>query len=355
MKVKEINQHNNFSILIILSLIITDIGSFYYSHKMVLSKFNTPSIIDYPMIIILGILILFRFFRLYNPSSLQSRLYELKIIFILTSVSTFLYLIYKISFNYITIQQSQHIVFLTLIFLLFVTTIRLLIRTFQKQLLKINIGLRDTIVLASKNKGYELLNSIFKNKYSGYKIVGYFSNDKHFNKQNILNDFNLNTCIFDYIDNAKDFIVHNNIKDVIIAFDSKESKNTINVISELRNLDVCIKIVPDMYDLLTGYAQMHSVTGMPLIDINPNILTELQFLIKRFLDIFVSFFGLILMSPILFVVSIIIKLTSKGPIIFKQERIGLNYKPFTVHKFRTMHEDSEKLLVLYGQRKMIQE
>jgi len=116
----------------------------------------------------------------------------------------------------------------------------------------------------------------------------------------------------------------------------------LNLISELRNLDVCIKIVPDIYDLLTGYAQMHSVTGMPLIDINPNILTELQFLLKRLIDIFVSFFTLIITFPILIIVSILIKFSSKGGIIFKQNRVGLNVRHFIVHKFRTMYDDSEK-------------
>jgi len=87
---------------------------------------------------------------------------------------------------------------------------------------------------------------------------------------------------------------------------------------------------------------MHSVTGMPLIDINPNILTEVQFLLKRLIDIFVSLFSLIITSPILLLVAIIIKLSSKGDIIFKQERVGLNNKSFIVHKFRTMYDQSEK-------------
>ncbi len=342
MKIKEVNQHSKFSILIIFLLILSDIVSFYYSHKIVLLRFDTPSIIDYPIIIILGVLFLFYFFKCYNPSSLQSRIQEVKIIVVLTCISTFLYLIYKIGLNYITIQQSQHIVFLTILFMILVIIFRLFIRTTQKQLLKYNIGVRNVIILANRDKGYNLLSSLYKKKYLGYKVVGYFYSDECTYKEEFISRFNLNSCIFLHIDNVEDFINNSNIKDVIISLESKESKKTINIISNLRNLDVCIKVVPDMYDILTGYSQMHSVTGMPLIEINPNILTELQVILKRIIDIFVSFFGLIAISPILIFIAILIKLTSKGPVIFKQERVGLNGASFIVHKFRTMYIDSEK-------------
>ena len=80
---------------------------------------------------------------------------------------------------------------------------------------------------------------------------------------------------------------------------------------------------------------------MPLIDINPNILTELQVILKRIIDLIV-FYGSDYNVTCIIFVAILIKLTSKGPIIFKQERIGLNGKAFMIHKFRTMYIDSEK-------------
>ena len=345
MKIKEINQHNNFSITIIILLIITDIFSYLFSYNLVLKLLNVPSIIDYPVLIIIGIVFLFRFFRRYNPSSLQSRLEEFKIILFLTTSSTFIYLVYKIILKNIDAQQSQNIVLLSMLFLIIDLILRLLIRTIQKQLLKKNIGLRNTIIIGSEKTSKNFIKKISKYKYSGFKILGYFHFEENSNINNYISKFqneSLKDCQSYHINDLKDFLNNTSIKEVIISLDSKQSKDAIEIISKLRNLNVCIKIVPDMYDLLTGYAQMHSVTGMPLIDINPNILTELQFSIKRILDIIVSFTGLIIMSPILIVISVIIKLTSKGPIIFKQERIGLNYKSFIVHKFRTMHEDSEK-------------
>jgi len=345
MKIKEINQHNSFSVLIILSLILCDIFSYFFAYYFVLVLLNIPAIIDYPILIVLGILSLFRFFGRYNPSSLESRLKEFKIIISLTSISTFIYLVYKIIFKVITIQQSQNIVLLSLLFLFIVLIFRLIIRTIQKQLLKLDVGLRNTIVIGSKNNGYEFLDKINIKQYSGFKILGYFDSQTNLKVKELLDansSFYFSSCYLGYLNEVKDFIKSKNIKEVIIALDKKEYSALLNLISELRNLDVCIKIVPDIYDLLTGYAQMHSVTGMPLIDINPNILTELQFLLKRLIDIFVSFFTLIITFPILIIVSILIKFSSKGGIIFKQNRVGLNGRHFIVHKFRTMYDDSEK-------------
>ncbi|OUW11132.1 MAG: hypothetical protein CBD26_03005 [Candidatus Pelagibacter sp. TMED166] len=345
MKIKEINQHNNFSILVIISLLLCDVFSYAISYKLVLNILNVPAIIDQPLLIAIGIIFLFRFFGRYNPSSLQSRLEEFKIIFILTTSSTFIYLVYKIMFKYIDAQQSQNIVLLSILFLFLDLFIRLIIRSIQKQLLKKNIGLRSTIVIGSFNTAKNFIEKISLYKYSGFKVLGYFHTDD--NKEigqyiEKLNNESLKDCKFFELNELYNFLNNNFINEVIIALDSKESSNIIEIISNLRNLDVCIKVVPGMYDLLTGYAQMHSVTGMPLIDINPNILTELQVFVKRIIDILVSFIGLIIMFPILLITSLFIKITSNGPIIFKQERIGLNGKSFIVHKFRTMHIDSEK-------------
>ena len=347
MKIKEIKQHTTFSIFIILSLIFCDIASYFTSYYIVLNYLNINSIVDYPIIIILGIFSLFYFFGRYNPSSLESRINEIKIISNLTFISTFIYLVYKIVLQSFTIKQAQNIVLLSLVFLLMVMLIRLFIRTIQKQLLKFNIGLRNTIVIGSDISGHNFLNTIIKKKYTGYKILGYFSysntdeSKKELNK--IINsNAILSNCYLGQVEEINRFIASKNINEVIIALSKKQDDILLSIISKLKNLDVCIKIVPDVYDLLTGYAKMHSVTGMPLIDINPNILTEFQIVLKRIIDISVSLFAIILTFPIVIISAIIIKLSSKGDIIFKQERIGLNGKPFMIHKFRTMYSGSEK-------------
>ena len=341
MKIREIKQHNYFSIIIILLLFFFDISTFYISYFSSLYLLNVGSIIDYPLIIVLGILFLFYFFGRYNPSSLQSRIKEFKIISSLTLLSTFIYLIYKIGFKVITIQQSQNIIILSLLFLLFNSVFRLFIRTFQKQLLKLNIGLRNTIIIGSEKKISYFNNEIKKKKYSGYNIIASFYISDLYNEELASPNKNILPYNISEIKDIEKFIKENRIKQVIIAYKGK-SNSLLNLITDLKNYDVCIKIVPDMYDVLTGYAKMHNVTGMPLIDINPNILTEMQIILKRFIDIIVSIIGITIMFIPFLIISLIIKISSSGKVIFKQDRVGIAGSEFTVHKFRTMYEDSEK-------------
>ena len=341
MKIREIKQHNFSSIVIILLLFIFDISTFYISYYYSLYLLNVGSIIDYPLIIVIGILFLFYFFGRYNPSSLQSRIKEFKIISSLTLMSTFIYLLYKIGLKVITIQQSQNIIILSLLFLLFNSICRLFIRTLQKQLLKLNIGLRNTLIIGTEKKISYFNDEIKKKKFSGYNIVACF----YINNLNEKLSININKNKLSYqlsdIKDIEKFITENRIREVIIAFKGKND-SLLNLITDLKNYDVCIKIVPDMYDVLTGYAKMHNVTGMPLIDINPNILTEMQIILKRFIDILVSVIGIIIMFVPFLIISLIIKISSRGNVIFKQGRVGIGGSEFTVHKFRTMYENSEE-------------
>ena len=350
MKIREIKQHNSFSITIIILLFIFDILSFYYSYYGVIRFLKVGPIINSPFIILIGIILLFYFFGRYNPSSLQSRSKEFKIIVLLTVSSTFIYLVYKLGLKIITIQQSQNIVILSLLFLLFAVISRLTIRTIQKQLLKLNIGLRNTIIIGSSNNGYQFLESISENKYLGYKVFAYCDSldtkerkeelERLFDKKYKINSRFLNCYIGSFLE-IEEFIVKNKINEVIIALSKDEDDLLLNIITKLKNYNVCIKIVPNIYDVLKGYAKMHNVTGMPLIDINPNILTEFQIILKRFMDVFISIFGLLVMFVPFLIIMFLIKVSSSGNIIFKQKRIGLNGVEFIVHKFRTMHSNSE--------------
>ena len=335
MKLKEIKQHNTFSISIVLILLIVDIFSYFFSYQLLLYTNNiSSSIINEPILIVFGIIFLYYFFGRYNPSSMQSRSKELKILFNLVSSSTFVYLFFKILFIKLDIYQAQNILLLALFFFIICVMLRLFVRTIQKQLLKHNIGLRNAVIIGSNKNTYKLINKINKIKLLGYNINGYFSNeeDNKISKQyQYLGKYN----------KIKDYLNENNIQETILSLSNNEDKKLLQIISKLKNLDVCIKIIPDIHQLLTGQVKMHSVTGLPLIDINPHILTEFQFFIKRLIDLSLSLISLVILTPLFIIISILIKLTSKGDIIFVQRRIGLNGKSFYIHKFRTMFIDSE--------------
>ncbi len=103
-----------------------------------------------------------------------------------------------------------------------------------------------------------------------------------------------------------------------------------------------IYVVPRVYDMLTGAARIERVEGRPLIPVSELKLTDAEISIKRACDVVVSGLTLIILSPLYLFLAIMVKISSKGPIIYKQERIGLHGLPFNILKFRTMIEGAEE-------------
>jgi len=105
---------------------------------------------------------------------------------------------------------------------------------------------------------------------------------------------------------------------------------------------ITVKIIPDIYDIFTGQVKSLALYGIPLIEISPQLIAPWQKFCKRFIDILLSIIVLVLGFPIWLVIGMIVKLDSKGPVLYKQERVGKNGKIFTIYKFRSMVQNAEK-------------
>jgi len=139
-----------------------------------------------------------------------------------------------------------------------------------------------------------------------------------------------------------DLIKTKNIEEVILAVESSDHKELGTIMNLLEGEGVNIKIIPDVYDILSGSVKMTSIFGAPLIAINQEIMPAWQFSIKRVIDIMASALALIVLLPFLLVIAVLVKLSSPGPIFFTQERIGKYSEPFKIIKFRTMVNDAER-------------
>jgi exopolysaccharide biosynthesis polyprenyl glycosylphosphotransferase len=138
-------------------------------------------------------------------------------------------------------------------------------------------------------------------------------------------------------------IQEKNIEEVIIAIETSEHNRLRDILNTLFDFhhNVLVKIIPDMYDILLGTVKMNHVYGAVLIEIRQELMPRWQRTIKRILDIVVSLLALIALSPLILYVAIRVRWSSKGEIFFQQERLGLNGKPFTIYKFRSMYVDAE--------------
>jgi exopolysaccharide biosynthesis polyprenyl glycosylphosphotransferase len=132
------------------------------------------------------------------------------------------------------------------------------------------------------------------------------------------------------------------VEEVIIALESVEHDKLRSLISRIEGSDVVIKILPDMYDILAGSVKMTNLFGALLIEVNAESMPFWQQGVKRFIDVVFSGIATILLLPIFFILAIVVKLSSAGPIFFLQDRIGLNGTTFKIIKYRTMYVDSEK-------------
>jgi len=143
-------------------------------------------------------------------------------------------------------------------------------------------------------------------------------------------------------DKVEEIIQDEAIAYVVIAFDKQEEHLIAPLISRLSERDVTIKLVPDTMDILYGSVRTNNVGGGLFIDINTGLMPPWQQNIKRLVDVVISIIAPMLLLPLYFFVIVRVKLSSNGPIMYAQERIGLKGKPFKIYKFRSMYTDAEK-------------
>lgn len=140
----------------------------------------------------------------------------------------------------------------------------------------------------------------------------------------------------------QDVIREHQIEEVIIALESSEHESLQSILNDLDGTDVIVKVIPDMYDILSGSVRMDSIYGTPLIQITQDIMAPWQQVTKRAGDIVISLVSLVLLSPLYLLTAIGVKLSGPGPVFYAQERIGKGGKPFMIYKFRSMVADAEK-------------
>lgn len=184
----------------------------------------------------------------------------------------------------------------------------------------------------------EVHKQIDSHRALGLDVVGYLAT----NPENIGKSF-LGIDVIGKVEEIEKYIDEKNIKEVIVAFDKHHDELLLSIINKCEDKNVAVKIVPDLFELLSGQARTNQLYGFPLVEVNPRLMPEWEKKAKRLFDILISFLILILTFPLLVIIGIAIKLDSEGPVFYKQERCGIGGKIFKIYKFRTMKKDAEKL------------
>ncbi len=196
----------------------------------------------------------------------------------------------------------------------------------------------NTIIVGSNGNAISIYNEIEnQEKSSGNRFIGFVNAAPY-------KDYKLEKFLkhLGQISDLKQVIKEHNVEEVIIAIERSEVKTIEQIITEVEDTNVVIKVIPDMQDYLLGTLKSTSIFHTPLLQISPDLMPAWQQSLKRIIDIVASVIAIIILIPAYIGVAVGIKLTSRGPILYRQSRIGLHGKPFTMIKFRSMYIDAER-------------
>lgn len=196
----------------------------------------------------------------------------------------------------------------------------------------------NTIIIGSSNNALALYKAIAgNNEKTGYRVTGFVNTNGN-------NGSQLPSTIINFgnTKNLDAVIAGNDVEEIIIAVEKKEREQIEQILRQLSDKNVNIKITPDTVDILSGAVQTNNVLGVPLIDLHSGLLLSWQQNIKRLIDIVIAVLATIILSPLIIFTALRVLASSKGPLFFLQERIGYKGRPFTMYKFRSMVKDAEK-------------
>lgn len=237
--------------------------------------------------------------------------------------------------------QTYYTSFLTLFCLhfLFTVTSRMILLTRAGNRLKTGKMTYNTLIVGGNRKAidiYKEIQSLEKGK--AYQFIGFIDTSGRPDPKMLKSLPKLG-----YPEDMNQVIRDRQIEEVIIAVEKSQHHQLRYILNILFDFgeNVLVKIIPDMYDIMLGSVKMSQVYGAVLIEIQQDLMPRWQRLIKRLLDWVVSASMLVLLSPLYLYIMLRVRLSSNGPIFFRQERVGYQGKPFYIYKFRSMYVDAE--------------
>ena len=286
-----------------------------------------------------GWLTLYFLFGFYNSIYHKSRLTEIAKTFLVSLIGCLFLLFFFILKNPHDNNNSYYLEFFSLLIpIFFLTSIsRFLFLTYAKNQIKSGAIFYNALIIGSGKKAVDFYKNFKSSKaISGYRFVGFLNTSAN---ENIILDTNIKN--YNNILQIEELISNLDIAEIIITIEKNDRDLITKILQLLSNKNINIKITPDTVDIITGALHTNNVLGVPLIDIHAGLLPPWQQNIKRAIDVFVSITAIVLLLPLIIYTWIRVRMSSNGPVIYSQERIGYKGKPFTMYKFRSMYINAE--------------
>lgn len=280
--------------------------------------------------IIPGYLILYLAFNLYTPKRVQGRRLELSNIIKANTIGVMLFIIVLFGMHLDDFSRGMLGIFYVVNIVL-ETTERNGIRMFLRDIRRKGFNIKQILLVGYSRAAEEYIDRIRSNPQWGYVIRGILDDNVESGTEY------RGVKVLGKIDNLFVILPENRLDEIAITLGLDEYSKLEHIVALCEKSGVHTKFIPDYNNIIPTKPYTEDLLGLPVINIRYVPLTNtFNSIVKRTMDIFGSVFCIILFSPLMLMAAILVKTTSEGPLIYKQERVGLHNKPFYMYKFRSM-------------------
>ncbi len=285
--------------------------------------------------IVPGFLILYYAFNMYTPKRVQGRRLELANITKASTLGVFLIMVALYVLRIIDFSRSVIFIFYG-INIVAETLLRNVIRYILRDMRRRGFNQKHILLVGYSRAAEEYIDRINTNPQWGYTVQGILDDDVE------TGTLYKGIPVIGRISGLLDILLQNHLDEIAITLGLGEYYRLEEIVGLCEKSGVHTKFIPDYNNIIPTKPYTEDILGLPVINIRHVPLTNNFYaLIKRIIDIVGALCGMVLASPVMLLACLLIKLTSPGPLIYKQERVGLHNKTFQMYKFRSMEVQKE--------------
>jgi exopolysaccharide biosynthesis polyprenyl glycosylphosphotransferase len=280
-------------------------------------------------------LIVFFFYRLYHRQRSLSYIEQFYSVFGAASVATIIAIAFiSFAFKNQLDYPRLMIVYTWILTILFASLGRLIQSRFQRHLQAQGWGEERVLIVGAGEVGRMVLQKIRESPSLGYRVIGIVDDETQTKAVH-------NSPVLGKIDDIPALIEAERVNEVIVAMPEATHYEILKIVNKCDRAKVSVKVFPDVFQIMASEVSIGDLGGLPLLTVRDTALRGWRLAVKRAMDVAGSAIALILTSPIMMLLTILIKLDSEGPVFYTQERMGLDGKRFMLLKFRSMRADAE--------------
>ncbi len=238
---------------------------------------------------------------------------------------------FLIKYSFILNSRKFLIFFLISSFLLLIIVRFLILPFFYLKFAKSNILKRKAIIIGAGKTGKLLTAKLIVGENFGLSVVGFVDDGKQEGEEIIGGKKNLGK-----VSDLAAIIKKYYVEEIILAIDNISYKRILEIMDVCNSIGVLVKITSELFNVVPSKLVTEKYSNIPVVNVSPQLNGAVVLIIKRITDFVGSVFGLVILSPLFIIISVLIKLSSKGPVLYKQHRIGKGGRVFNFLKFRSM-------------------